>query len=148
MDSNPAVLIGTFVRLQTLADGTPRIVFDVDCTLAKLAELGLKPGSPVALARITQEAAQAQARAATVENAGFGKHYACLYKSGWFHNPRVVAAFQIGDAKPEERANAIKRHVYDAFGVSSLSDVPPADFAEVCAGLGIRQTIPQAFYAA
>ncbi|GJH00255.1 hypothetical protein [Paraburkholderia terrae] len=142
-----AVVIGTFVRLQTLADGTPRVVFDVDCTLTKLAELGLTPGAPVALARIKPEAAQAQARAATIEEAGFGKHYACLYKSGWWHNPRVTGAFNIGDAKPEERADAIKRHVYDAFGVSSLSDIPPGDFAEMCAGLGIRQTLPQAFYA-
>lgn len=48
-------LLGTFVKLSTMADGTPRIVMDLQCTLADIAALGLMPGVAFGIARITGE---------------------------------------------------------------------------------------------
>jgi hypothetical protein len=52
-----AAVVCTFVSIKTLADGSPRIVLQADCSLSELAALGLTPGAPFALARMTQEAA-------------------------------------------------------------------------------------------
>lgn len=54
-------LLGTVVRIGTLADGTPRITLDLQCTLAEIAQLGCDPGTPFGLARITQEASKRHA---------------------------------------------------------------------------------------
>ena len=48
-------LLGTFVNVKTMADGTPRLVLDLQCTLAEIAALGLIPGTPFGIARITGE---------------------------------------------------------------------------------------------
>lgn len=48
--------MGTFVKIGTMADGTPRIVLDLQCTLSEIAAMGLIPGVPFALARMTKEA--------------------------------------------------------------------------------------------
>lgn len=50
-------LLGTFVNVKTMADGTPRIVLDMQCTLSEIAAMGLVPGVPFGLARIEKEAA-------------------------------------------------------------------------------------------
>jgi hypothetical protein len=47
--------MGTFVTMKTMADGTPRITFDLDCTLAEAAALNWMPGTPAGIARITGE---------------------------------------------------------------------------------------------
>ncbi len=49
-------LLGTFVNVKTMADGTPRLVLDLQCTLAEIAALGLIPGTPFGIARISGEA--------------------------------------------------------------------------------------------
>lgn len=49
-------IMGTFVKIGTMADGTPRIVLDLQCTLSEIAAMGLIPGVPFALARMTKEA--------------------------------------------------------------------------------------------
>lgn len=49
----------TFVKLGTMADGTPRLTLDLQCTLAEVAAFGLMPGVPFALARLTKEASVA-----------------------------------------------------------------------------------------
>jgi hypothetical protein len=51
-----SAILGTFVKLGTMADGTPRLTLDLQCTLAEVAALGLMPGVPFGLARITNEA--------------------------------------------------------------------------------------------
>ena len=48
-------LMGTFVSIKTMADGSPRLTLDMQCTLAQIAEMGLIPGVPFGLARITKE---------------------------------------------------------------------------------------------
>lgn len=50
-------ILGTFVSIKTMADGSPRIVLDMQCTLSEVAAMGLIPGTPFALARLTKEAA-------------------------------------------------------------------------------------------
>jgi hypothetical protein len=52
-----SAIMGTFVKIGTMADGTPRIVLDLQCGLADVAAMGLIPGVPFAIARLTKEAA-------------------------------------------------------------------------------------------
>ena len=52
-------LMGTFCKISTMADGTPRIVLDLQCSLSEIAALGLIPGVPFAIARLTKESAGA-----------------------------------------------------------------------------------------
>lgn len=51
-----SALLGTFVKLSTMADGTPRIVMDLQCALADVAALGLMPGVAFGIARINGQA--------------------------------------------------------------------------------------------
>lgn len=55
-----SALLCTFVKVGTMADGTPRLTLDMQCTLAELAAMGLVPGVPFALARLEKEAAVSQ----------------------------------------------------------------------------------------
>lgn len=50
-------ILGTFVKIGTMADGTPRLVLDLQCTLSEVAAMGLIPGVPFAIARLSKEAA-------------------------------------------------------------------------------------------
>lgn len=50
-----SAFLGTFVNLKTMSDGTVRISLDLDCTLADFSALGLMPGTPFGIARITGE---------------------------------------------------------------------------------------------
>lgn len=52
-------LLGTFVSIKTMADGSPRLTLDMQCTLADIAAMGLQPGVPFAIARITNESSVA-----------------------------------------------------------------------------------------
>jgi hypothetical protein len=60
-------VLASYVKMSTLVDGTMRVVLDIDPTAAPeaFAMLGA-PGSPIALARITDAAAVAQDRKAQV----------------------------------------------------------------------------------
>jgi hypothetical protein len=48
-------IMGTFVSIKTMADGTPRIILDLQCGLADVAAMGLIPGVPFGIARIAKE---------------------------------------------------------------------------------------------
>lgn len=50
---------GAFSSMRTMADGSVRIVVDLDCTLSAIAALNLMPGTPLAIARLTPEAGTA-----------------------------------------------------------------------------------------
>jgi hypothetical protein len=83
--TQPAVVTGSFVRLQTLADATPRIVLDLDCSISDLAALGLQPGAAFALARLTPAAAkQAQQKQFEEKAAPYGQQARALHASGFF----------------------------------------------------------------
>ncbi|ARK86064.1 hypothetical protein BOC42_00415 [Burkholderia pseudomallei] len=82
--------------------------------------------------------------AATVDD--HGKHYAVLYKSGWFHNPKVWGSFDLRpELAPDIRISTIKQAIYDIFDVESLSDISPESFIQWCNEIGIRATLPAAF---
>jgi hypothetical protein len=49
----------SFVAIKTMADGTVRLTVDLDCTLSAIAALNLMPGTPLAIARLTNEAGTA-----------------------------------------------------------------------------------------
>jgi len=51
-------ILASFVRVKTLADGTPRIELDLQCKLSDLANLGCSPGDQYGIARITSASAQ------------------------------------------------------------------------------------------
>lgn len=51
--------IGTFVKLTTMADGTPRVTLDLSCSLSDAAMVFSTPGDAVAIARLTVETAKA-----------------------------------------------------------------------------------------
>jgi hypothetical protein len=75
-----------------------------------------------------------------------GKHYAVLYKSGWWHNPKVRAALCPSTIlSPEERVDEIKNEIYRVFDVESLSDISPQDFIQWSKDIGIHATLPAAF---
>ena len=83
----------SFVRITTMADGTPRVVLDLDCPLSEAAKLFDAPGAPVAIARLTPAAAQESAQAATVERTSpYGKEASALYRGGFFAAPPVHRA--------------------------------------------------------
>lgn len=55
-------ILGTFVKIGTMADGTPRLVLDLQCTLSEVASMGLIPGVPFAIARLSKDAALQESR--------------------------------------------------------------------------------------
>jgi hypothetical protein len=57
MSMGADAILGTFVNIKTMADGTPRLVLDLQCGLSEVAAMGLIPGVPFAIARLTKEAA-------------------------------------------------------------------------------------------
>lgn len=48
-------LLGTFVKLATLADGSVRLTLDMQCSLSDVAAMNLVPGVAFGIARITGE---------------------------------------------------------------------------------------------
>lgn len=58
---------GTFVNVKTMADGTPRLVLDLQCTLAEIAAMGLIPGVAFGIARITGAASVAASNTVKAE---------------------------------------------------------------------------------
>lgn len=63
-------VLGTFVSIKTMADGTPRMTLDLDCKLADIAALGMIPGTPFGIARITGESTVAEPEKAPAEKPG------------------------------------------------------------------------------
>jgi len=51
-------ITGTFVRVKTLADGTPQVVFNLDCKLTEFAAMFATPGDVAAIVRLTDQAAR------------------------------------------------------------------------------------------
>lgn len=147
MSDDLSAVMGASSMIRTMADGTFRIQVDIEPRFAQQAfALFGAPGTPVALARITNEAAVEQDRKAQAEPESFGQHYACLYKSGWFHNPRVMSAFRVDKSwSPEARIETIKAKIYEVAEVESLAKIAPDDFVILCDEFGIRTTLPAAF---
>lgn len=107
MNGDPGIVIGASVRSRTMADGTLRVEIDVEPRDAPTAfQLFHSPGTPVALARVTNKAAQAaadrrlheheadQEGAALVpaeEKGPYGQFATLLYRSNWLHGDGALA---------------------------------------------------------
>lgn len=92
---NPSIISGAYVRMTTLADGTPRVVIDLDCGLEMAGRMFVEPGVMVALARLTQEAATASVHARVPHGTSdkqFGQQAKALRLSGFFRVPDVWRA--------------------------------------------------------
>jgi hypothetical protein len=127
-----------------MADGTIRVQIDIDPT-CRGAFWSLFPSidMPVAIAPLV---ADFEKRQSEPEADDHGKHYAVLYKSGWFHNPKVSAALGLDkNLTPDQRIEAIKDEIYGAFDVESLTEISPASFKLWCVDLCIAATLPAAF---
>lgn len=148
MSDDMSAVMGATKTLRTYVDGSLVIQLEIEPRHAQAAfALFGSPGTPVALARITNAAAVAQDRKAQAE-ADYGQHYAVLYKAGWFHNPKVIAAFSVHIrmiSEPEKRIEAMKDEIYGAFDVESLTEISPESFIQWCSEIGIRSTLPHAF---
>lgn len=70
-----------------MADGTPRVILDLDCTLEKAAPF-LSPGATLAIARLEAEAASSS-MVGEQNNRIFGEYAKELKLSGFFRNPKV-----------------------------------------------------------
>lgn len=140
----PAVVSGSTTTVRTMADGTLRVNIDIDPPQAKQAfdQFGA-PGTPVAIARMDITATQQAMRRETIKSAGWGHVYEVLYTRGWFHNPRVAAAFAVPpEATPQDRIDHIKHLIYSATGHDSFTLIEPMDFVAVCDDLFIGHTLP------
>jgi hypothetical protein len=140
--SDIQVISGTRRAIKEMADGTIRVQVDID-PACRAAFWALFPSidMPVALAPLVADFEKREP-----EPEDHGKHYAVLYKSGWFHNPKVVAALGVpAGLSPDERINTIKLFVYEYFDVDSLAKIPPNSFIGYCIEAGIRATLPPAF---
>lgn len=153
MDTDaPAIVAGSTTTVKTLADGTLRLSVDIEPRHAQQAfSMFGAPGTSVAIAKLTPEAAQQsvqhemveQARQGKPEHQRWGRLYQDLYRLGWFHNPTVAHAFGVSmkDA-PSVRIDRIKRSIYDEFGVESMADLEPQYLVAMCDALGVRYTLP------
>lgn len=92
-NERPAAVTGTTRTARTHVDGTLVVQIEFDPTSAKDA-FGIfgMPGIPVAVAKLTPAVAKAQMQSKTMQSA-WGKHYTILYRTGWFYQPDVAAAF-------------------------------------------------------
>jgi hypothetical protein len=142
--SDIQVISGTRRAIKEMADGTIRVQIDID-PACRSAFWSLFPSidMPVAIAPLV---ADFEKREPEKTDDGYGQHYAVLYKSGWFHNPKVVTALGVPEGlPPDERINTIKCFVYEYFDVDSLARIPPKAFKEYCYEAGILATLPAAF---
>lgn len=144
----PAVVAATTHTVRSLVDGTLSVTIHVEPRhVAQWVQaFGVMPGTPVAVARLDPVAAQAHATNETTnaEREDYGTLYRCLHLMGWFHNPKVRAAFRVPETlDAEERIRAIKRHIYTETGADSLKEIPPQYFMAVCNALGIQDTVPR-----
>jgi hypothetical protein len=144
MMSEIQVISGTRRAMKEMADGTLRVQIDIDPRFraAFFAAFG-QIDMPVAIAPLV---ADFEKREPEKTEDGYGQHYAVLYKAGWFHNPKVVAALGVSKGlPPDERINTIKALIYEYFDVDSLAKISPEAFKEYCYEAAILATLPGAF---
>jgi hypothetical protein len=143
--SDVQVISGTRRAMKEMADGTLRVQIDIDPRFrAQFFEAFGQIDMPVAIAPLVADFERREP-----EPEDHGKQYAVLYKSGWFHNPKVSAALGISkQMEPEARVQAIKDEIYGIFDVDSLTKISAESFVQWCDEMHIRATLPAAFGAA
>lgn len=146
--SDIAIVSGTRRAIKERVDGTLVVSVEIDPRF-KSDFLRLFPNidTPCALAPLVADFEQRAPEPEKVKGGEYGKHYEVLFKGGFFHNPKVVTVTGVPrDMEPTKRVEAIKSILYEAFSVTSLAEIPPAEFYEYWRELGI--TLPPAFGAA
>ena len=159
-EEQPQAVTGATTTSRTLVDGTLRVSVDVEPRHAQAAfAMFGAPGTPVALARLTPEAAQDADHRTTYEHTGepvlnaqmpanppraesWGHLYTALWVRGWWHNPRVAAAYGVQTDNAAERVERIKQSIYDEFDLESLSELEPQYLVASCDQMGIKDTLP------
>jgi len=114
-------LYGTFVRLQTMADGGVRLVLDLGCSLADIAALNLMPGAAFGLARITGESTIAPIKDEPVPKAKSGP--LCRLSCQFCTDPQF---WDWSGAHDESQA---KKFVLDACQVDSRKEIDDCTIA-------------------
>lgn len=144
--SDKIAVVAAAHTMRTLVDGSVAVTLHIDPRDAKQAfELFGVPGTPVAIAKLTNQAAVEDMRRQEPEanKDDYGDVYKTLYSRGWFNNPSVCAAFGVMFTDENGRDNAIKSIIYNKLQVKSLTEIPPSKFADMCKQLGIEKTLPK-----
>lgn len=81
------------MRLRTLADGTPRVEIDLECSIESAAQLFNAPGVTVALARLHTQ----QIASAAEPKHPYGQQAKALKQSSFFRSPDVWKAIGSDD---------------------------------------------------
>lgn len=110
-------IMGTFVKIGTMADGTPRMVLDLQCTLSEVAAMGLIPGVPFAVARLKKEAAVV-APEEPKEKPG----PLCIMACNFCADPRFIE-FLDSRFSPCESQEDAKRVICELIGIESRREL-------------------------
>lgn len=160
MRDDPAAVMASTGQVRTMADGSLRISIEIEPRHAKDAfALFGAPGTPVALARVTPQAAVAETRREMVQEPAdekglYGAAYTSLFRAGFWFAPAVQKAFGVDeevemlrerDADPKEIVEVVKNAIYIDFSVSSLSHIEPGRFREHLHSLGVEHLLPRDF---
>lgn len=116
-----SAVLGTFVSIKTMADGSPRIVLDLQCTLADIAALGMIPGTPFGIARISGESTVAPVAEEPKERAGQLCVMACNFCADKSFQQWVGA--MTGKPYAEVTEEVAKEYILDICGVDSRKDI-------------------------
>lgn len=120
-----SAIMGTFVKIGTMADGTPRLVLDLQCTLSEVAAMGLIPGVPFALARLEKEVAGKPVAQEPKERAGVYRIMACNFsKDPQFHEWLNTIGYSGVTTEGQARAA-----ILDICGITSRKDLDSSDEA-------------------
>ena len=113
--------MATFVSLKTMADGSPRMVIDMQCTLQEIAAMGLTPGAAFGLVRLTQESTKEAAQIETQEKIKTGE--LCIMACNFCADTNFqywVHSFHTGECQTEEEA---KQFILDICEISSRKEL-------------------------
>lgn len=94
----PSAAIGSATVQKVLKDGTIRLVVDIEPRFRDVLSNWLVPDMPVAVARITQDAAGREQQAAVSGDGAYGEHARELRLSGFFRSPDVWAVVGTDDS--------------------------------------------------
>ena len=115
-----SAISGSFVKVLTMADGTPRVTIDLDCTLMECAQV-FEQGAAVAIARLTQEAAIKDTQEKTIKRGQTLSQYAALLCK----NPKAWEFFGVSN---ETEA---RQHILDVCDIDSRAALDYDDIAAV-----------------
>lgn len=114
-------LLGTFVSIKTMSDGTPRLTLEMQCTLAEVADMGLLPGVPFALARLTKGASIVPAKE-PVSQPKEKPGELCIMACNFCVDPLFIEYVSIGEREPASEETA-KEYILGICGINSRKEL-------------------------